>query len=105
MIYFIVIIFNLRGIEMKRYFTLMIVLFLFFMPGPVHAEDKHELTDLYIHAFIHADGSATITEKSKMSVSEGTEGFIIMKNIGKYKITDFSVWTDGHDYSYEVDSE
>lgn len=90
---------------MKRYFTLMIVLFLFFMPGPVHAEDKHELTDLYIHAFIHEDGSATITEKRQMTVSEGTEGFIVMKNIGKSKITDFRVWKDGHEYSYEEDWE
>src|SRR5699024_3424592 len=63
----------------------------------------HELETLDIHVFIEEDGSAIITEKRVATLSEGTENFIVIGNLGKSTITDFSVYEDGKLYDYVAD--
>src|SRR5699024_10418281 len=52
---------------------------------------------------IEEDGSAIITEKRVATLSEGTENFIVIGNLGKSTITDFSVYEDGKLYDYVAD--
>ncbi|HLR64496.1 MAG TPA: DUF2207 domain-containing protein [Pseudogracilibacillus sp.] len=88
---------------MKPYYFLIGIIFFALFAHPVQAENENELTNLYIHAYIHEDGSATITENRQMTVSEGTEGFIVHNNIGKSDITDFKVWRNGEPYTFEAE--
>lgn len=78
---------------LMRAILLMMLTFIF-IPTIGHAE-KHELEDLYIHTYIHEDGSATIRETRKATLSEGTENFLVIENIGKSEIRDFRVMEYG----------
>ncbi len=61
---------------------------------------EHKLENLHIHVFINHDGSATITEQRKANLSEGTENYLMIGNLGKSKIKDFIVKEDGQTYQY-----
>lgn len=63
----------------------------------------HELEALDIHVFIEEDGSAIITEKRIATLSEGTENYIVIGNLGESTITDFEVYEDGKVYDYVED--
>ena len=88
----------------KLFNTSVIVLLVtgIFSLGEVNAS-THELEELDIHVFIEEDGSAIITEKRVAMLSEGTESYIIIGNLGESTITDFKVYEDGKVYDYVED--
>ena len=63
------------------------------------AED-HKVQQQDINVFINNDGSAKIREKRKAYLSEGTENYIVIGNLGSSKIKDFKVEEDGKVYDY-----
>src|SRR5699024_3894283 len=75
-------------------------LFTNFFIIPTGEAKEHTLEDLYIHTDIHEDGSATITEKRTATLSEGTEKFDVIENLGKSEITDFTVKEDDKTYEF-----
>lgn len=89
---------------MKKLVRLLIVLTLIILLpiGTVQAED-HRLENLYIHTYIHEDGSATITENRHAYLTEGTENYDVIENLGESKIIDFSVTEDGREYEFTED--
>src|SRR5699024_2649082 len=91
--------------RLQKTFIISVLLFLFtsiFFLEEVYAS-THELEALDIHVFIEEDGSANITEKRVATLSEGTENFIVIGNLGKSIITDFSVYEDGKMYDFVED--
>src|SRR5699024_10995557 len=70
----------------------------------VHAEGN-ELEKEYIHAYVHEDGSATITEERKVHISERTEMFIVIGNLGRSEIKDFTVEENGERVTYVDDCD
>src|SRR5699024_1964832 len=68
----------------------------------VHAKGN-ELEKEHIHAYVHEDGSATITEERKVHISEGTEMFIVIGNLRKSEIKDFTVEENGETFTYVDD--
>lgn len=88
--------------NIRKIITFTILLFLVsnvFALSEVSAA-KHELESLDIHVFINEDGSATITEKRVATLSEGTENYIVIGNLGKSTIKDFKVFENGKEYEY-----
>src|SRR5699024_5179626 len=63
-------------------------------------ESDHKLENLHIDVVIKHDGSAEITEKRTAHLTEGTENYIVIENLGKSEIIDFVVREDGKKYSY-----
>src|SRR5690625_1816279 len=94
---------GIRGIIMKKrtvgiiFFTFLL-LFQFFNLEEVAAKDK--LESQYIHVFINEDGSARITEKRVAYLTEGTENYIVIGNLGESTILDFVVSENGKTYQY-----
>ncbi|HZW69063.1 MAG TPA: DUF2207 domain-containing protein [Pseudogracilibacillus sp.] len=82
--------------------TVVIGLILTFIAFPHETvlAKKHKLEELYIHTYIHEDGSATITEERKAYLSEGTENYDVIENLGKSKIMDFTVEENGKLYEF-----
>lgn len=80
--------------------NILSILFIFILIPNIAYAEKHELEDLYIHTYIHEDGSATIQERRKATLSDGTENFIVIENIGKSKITDFNVTEYGQPFEH-----
>lgn len=89
---------------MKKIIQMNIALafFLFTSFVSIHTVDakEHRLEEQYIHTYIHEDGSATITEKRTATLSEGTENFDVIENLGKSKITNFTVKEDSKTYEF-----
>lgn len=65
--------------------------------------DRHTLEDIEILVYVNKDGSARITEKRNAYLTEGTENYIVIGNLGDSKITDFQVKEDGELYDYVED--
>src|SRR5690625_1051480 len=89
---------GIRGIIMKKRTTIIIflmflLLFQFFNIEEVAAKDT--LEEQYIHVFINEDGSARITEKRVAYLTEGTENYIVIGNLGNSTILDFVVNENG----------
>lgn len=80
-------------------FLIIIVAVYLFSFDKVLASD-HKLEDLHIDVVIKHDGSAEITEKRTAHLTEGTENYIVIENLGKSEIIDFVVREDGKKYSY-----
>src|SRR5699024_1076242 len=80
----------------KQVILLMVVIVVayLFSFNKVHASD-HKLEDLHIDVVIKNDGSAEITEKRTAHLTEGTENYIVIENLGKSEIIDFVVREDG----------
>lgn len=74
----------------------LIILF----PFKIVFADEHSLESIHIHTFIHEDGSATITEIRKAYLTEGTENYIVIENLGKSEITNFIVEENGITYEF-----
>src|SRR5699024_1088111 len=85
----------------KQVIVLMVVIVVayLFSFNKVHASD-HKLEDLHIDVVIKNDGSAEITEKRTAHLTEGTENYIVIENLGKSEIIDFVVREDGKKYRY-----
>lgn len=60
----------------------------------------HKLEDLHIHVHVNEDGSARITEKRVAFLTEGTENFIVIGNLGKSEIKDFVVKENGETFQF-----
>ena len=70
------------------------------MPISISHSAPHELLELNINAFINEDGSARITENRISNLSEGTENYIVIENLGDSEIIDFKVSEDGVIYDF-----
>src|SRR5699024_433834 len=91
--------------RIKTFFIISFIIFLntsIFTLEEVNAS-THELEALDIHVYIEEDGSAVITEKRVATLSEGTEKYIVIGNLGESTITDFQVYEDGKWYDYVED--
>src|SRR5699024_8402056 len=86
----------------SKIMTVLCGLLLFFsfinMQSVIAADNK--LEDLHIHVYIHNDGSATITEQRQATLSEGTENYIVIGNLGASTIRDFTVSEEGETYEF-----
>lgn len=60
----------------------------------------HELEELNIQVELNQDGSALIKEHRIATLSEGTENYIIIGNLGESTIKDFTVTENGTTYEY-----
>src|SRR5699024_7990020 len=85
----------------KKIFLIMIVIIVayLFSFNKVFAS-AHKVEDLHIDVVIKNDGSAEITEKRTAHLTEGTENYIVIENLGKSEIIDFVVREDGKKYRY-----
>ena len=81
-----------------RSFTLMFFLLLGTLAG------AQQIRDLDIKAVLLKDGSAEITQVWDVLVTDGTEWYVPVGNLGKMQITDFSVSENGRPFYYEGDS-
>lgn len=81
-------------------FMLVAMLFMpFIHTDTVHAAD-HKLEDLHIQVTIDDNGDAKIVETRHATLSEGTENYIVIGNLGKSEIKDFKVTEDGREYEF-----
>lgn len=89
---------------MRQWLSMSVVaiILLFCGVSGIEASDDR-LETLHIHMFIEEDGSATITERRVAYITEGTENFIVIGNLGRSSITNFTVWEDGKAYDYVDD--
>lgn len=89
----------------KNRIFLLILFLLLSMILPVNRSfaDNHRLEDLRINVFINKDGSARIIEKRQAYLTEGTENFIVIGNLGDSKIKDFVVKEGDIVYEYNKD--
>lgn len=81
-----------------------VVLSLIFIFGVINVGNAysldHRLEQLNINVYINKDGSARITEKRIANLVEGTENYIVIDNLGKSKIKDFTVYENGQSFKY-----
>ncbi|MEI3612729.1 DUF2207 family protein [Pseudogracilibacillus sp. SO30301A] len=89
---------------MKKYkYGIAICLFLILV-GLINFEEiyaaKHQVEKLHIHVFINQDGSANITERREAYLTEGTENYMVIENLGKSTIKDFIVTENGKTYQF-----
>ena len=75
-----------------RSFTLTFFLLLGTLAG------AQQIRDLDIKAVLLKDGSAEITQVWDVLVTDGTEWYVPVGNLGKMQITDFSVSENNSDY-------
>lgn len=64
-------------------------------------DGAHFLEDLEIKVYINNDGSARIIEKRNAYLSEGTENYIVIENLGDSEIKDFKVKEGNILYEYK----
>src|SRR5699024_3047006 len=88
-------------ITFKQIILIMIVIIVayLFSINKVLASD-HKLDDLHIDVVIKNDGSAEITEKRTAHLTEGTENYIVIENLGTSDIIDYVVREDGKKNRY-----
>ncbi len=63
-----------------------------------------QIRDLDIKAVLLKDGSAEITQVWDVLVTDGTEWYVPVENLGRMEITDFSVSENGVPFFYEGDT-
>ena len=68
----------------------------------VYGQD-HRLESLDIQVLLHEDGSASITERRRAHLVEGTENYIVIENLGESEILSFTVEEGGRTYEYVED--
>ena len=79
-----------------------LILIFIFSALNAYASD-HRLESLNIHVYVNEDGSARITENRRANLTEGTENYIVIDNLGKSEIRDFVVYENGEPFEY-IDS-
>ena len=86
----------------KRIPITILVLILFLNIFSVNSSfaDDHKVENSEINVFINNDGSARITERRKAYLSEGTENYIVIGNLGESTIKNFIVSEGGRAYQY-----
>ena len=82
---------------MKKIF--LFVLMLLIMPLSVSASNKIHSIDMDI--YLNKDGIANITEIWDVDGDDGTEWYKVMNNLGKSKLSNFTVSMDGMDLQYK----
>lgn len=85
----------MRNIMLTIFFSLSI-----FTPLTHVDADDHRLNQLYIHAYIHENGSATISEYRHAYLTEGTENYDVIENLGESEIFNFEVRENDIWYEY-----
>lgn len=90
---------------MRKYLTGIIVLVILTLLNVINNDHVvnaavHKLEDLHIHVSIEEDGHAKIIETRKVDLSEGTENYIVIENLGKSTIRDFTVTENGEVYEF-----
>lgn len=90
----------MRFIKIISAFVLFISFFFSVSATDVHAQQTSiERIEVYVELF--EDGSGKITERRIENIYEGTERYIVKENLGKSKITDFTVTENGRVYDFE----
>jgi len=81
-------------------FTALALVFLIslFSSSAVYANNR--IGKQLIDVTLHKDGSASIKETRTAVLEEGTENFIVIGNLGKSEIKDFTVKENGKPYQY-----
>ncbi len=88
--------------RIKKPYLMILIIFMMmslFGSNNVNAQGN-ELENLEINVFIKNDGSAVIREQRVVNLTEGTENYIVIDNLGKSKITDFKVAESGKQYEF-----
>ncbi|NLY72849.1 MAG: DUF2207 domain-containing protein [Tissierellia bacterium] len=85
-----------RNRSFSAYLCLLIALLLIF-PHPSYGQ-AHSLEAIDIFVEVGEDGRAEITELRRVNLSEGTENYIVMENLGDSEILDFRVEEEGYKY-------
>lgn len=63
-------------------------------------EAAHKMTSQDIEVNIRSDGSVLIKEVRQVDLSEGTENYIVIDNLGQSKIKNFTVTENGQAYKF-----
>lgn len=84
---------------MRKFINIIILILIILTPSSFVHADSDYLADLSILVYIHEDGSATIAERRRANITEGTENYDVIENLGKSTITDFFV--QENDFRYE----
>jgi predicted membrane protein DUF2207 len=85
-----------------KFLSIFLILIFIFSALNVYASD-HRLESLNINVYVNEDGSARITENRIANLTEGTENYIVIENLGRSEIKDFIVYENGEAFEY-VDS-
>src|SRR5699024_11929680 len=83
--------------------TVLLVLNIIIPMEDVFADD-HSLEDIEISVYVNDDGSARIKERRDAYLTEGTENFIVIGNLGDSEIVDFEVWERSEEHTSELQS-
>lgn len=88
-----------------RKYTICIILIIVMSVINMISMDKvdaanHQLEDLHVEVTIEDDGSAKIRETRNADLSEGTENYIVIENLGRSTIQEFSVTENEETYEY-----
>ena len=86
--------------RLKIWLILPVFLLPLFISSPAALAKDHFLQELDIHVLLAKDGSARITERRAAVLNQDTENFIVIGNLGKSTIRDFTVQEDGRVYTY-----
>lgn len=89
--------------KLSIFLLTLLVLFNIIFPITIAFADNHKLEDLKINVYINKDGSARIIEKRQAYLTEGTENYIVIGNLGDSKIKDFVVKEGDIVYEYKKD--
>lgn len=82
------------------FFILLVMSFLLIIDIDIAHAAEHKLENLHIQVIIEDNGDAKIIETRQMTLSEGTENYIVIGNLGKSKIKDFKVTENGQEYEF-----
>src|SRR5699024_1855582 len=80
-----------------------IFLLSYIFPTNISYAEEHVLKEYHILVELHKDGSAKIYEVQRANLSEGTEMFDVIGNLGESTIKDFTVSEDGKEYQFVED--
>src|SRR5699024_9332050 len=89
---------------MKRaaigFLALIVMSFISLVNADTTHAAEHRLENLHIQVIIDDNGDAKIVETRHATLSEGTENYIVIGNLGKSEIKDFKVTEDGREYEF-----
>lgn len=87
----------------KVLFSLLV--FLFILPVTrIASAEENSISTIDIQVKLNGDGSATIREQRIMEVSEGTEVYIELSNLGATELLDFSVEGFEEELAWDIDN-
>src|SRR5699024_1945099 len=89
---------------MKRaaigFLALIVMSFISLVNADTTHAAEHRLENLHIQVIIDDNGDAKIIETRHATLSEGTENYNVIGNLGKSDIKDFKVTEDGQEYEF-----